>query len=130
MAQALLIEFPDARILFTSRDPRAAVPSQLSSLRPALGACGFAEYPDALRDGLVDLLLYYYEHLYEGAAKNPDRMVLLYNNDVTEPVLYVPRRGPWAVLAMTIWTDCRSASTRRLQAFTIPSRALFAARQW
>ena len=82
MAEALLIEFPDARILFTSRDPLAAVPSQLSSLRPALGACGFAEYPDALRDGLVDLLLYYYEHLYEVAANNPDRMVLLYNHDL------------------------------------------------
>ena len=59
MAEALLAEFPDARILFTSRDPLAVVPSQLSSLRPGLEACGFAEYPDELRDGLVELLRFY-----------------------------------------------------------------------
>ena len=82
MAYGLLTEFPDARILFTSRDPRAAVPSQLSALRPALAACGFAVYPDELRDGLVDLLRYYYEHLHEVAAKYPDRMALLYNDDL------------------------------------------------
>ncbi|HSN52567.1 MAG TPA: sulfotransferase, partial [Woeseiaceae bacterium] len=80
MAEALLGEFPDARILFTSRDPVAVVPSQLSSLRPALEACGFAEYPAELRDGLVDLLHYYYEHLAAVAARNPDRMALLYND--------------------------------------------------
>jgi len=82
MAEALLTEFPDARILYTSRDPRAAVPSQLSSLRPALETCGFPHYPDDLRDGLVDLLRYYYEHLYEVAATYPDRMALLYNDDL------------------------------------------------
>lgn len=82
MAEALLAEFPDARILYTSRDPRAVVPSQLSSLRPALAACGFPEYPDDLRDGLIDLLRYYYEHLYQVAARNPDRMALLYNDDL------------------------------------------------
>ncbi|HSM30640.1 MAG TPA: sulfotransferase [Woeseiaceae bacterium] len=82
MAEALLAAFPDARILYTSRDPRAVVPSQLSSLRPALEACGFAEYPGELRDGLVDLLRYYYEHLFEVAARNPDRMALLYNDDL------------------------------------------------
>ena len=82
MAAALLTEFPDARILYTSRDPRAAVPSQLSSLRPALEACGFPEYPGELRDAIVDLLRYYYEHLYEVASRHRDRMALLYNEDL------------------------------------------------
>ncbi len=82
MAEALLTEFPDARILYTSRDPRAAVPSQLSSLRPALEACGFPEYPDELRDGLVELLRFYYEHLCEVASRYPGRMALLYNDDL------------------------------------------------
>lgn len=80
MAGALLDEFPDARILFTSRDPLAVVPSQLSSLRPALEACGFAECPAEFRDGLIDLLRFYYEHLAAVAARNPHRMALLYND--------------------------------------------------
>ena len=82
MAEALLTEFPDARILYTSRDPRAAVPSQLSSLRPALEACGFPDYPGELRDDLIDLLRYYYEHLCEVASSYPGRMALLYNEDL------------------------------------------------
>ena len=82
MPEAVLTEFPDARILFTSRDPRAVVPSQLSSLRPALKACGFRRYPEPLRDGLVELLRYYYEHLATVARMHPGRMALLYNDDL------------------------------------------------
>jgi hypothetical protein len=82
MPESLLAAFPDARILFTSRDPRAVVPSQLSSLRPALAICGFSAYPDELRDDLVDLLHHYYEHLAHVAQLNPGRMALLYNDDL------------------------------------------------
>ena len=42
MTQSLLDEFPDARIIATVRDPLKVVPSQLSSLRPALELCGTA----------------------------------------------------------------------------------------
>lgn len=84
MAGGLLSEFPDARILFTVRDPRAVVPSQLSSLRPALLACGFREYPEELRSDLVELLRFYYEHLAAVAENNPDRMAVLYNDDLRD----------------------------------------------
>ena len=82
MAEGLLETFPDARILFTTRDPRAVVPSQLSSLQPALEACGFGDFPEELKHELVDLLRHYYEHLAAVADRYPDRMALLYNDDL------------------------------------------------
>ncbi len=84
MAAGLLSEFPDARILFTVRDPRAVVPSQLSSLRPALAACGFRDYPEELRNDLVDLLRFYYEHLAAVAESYPERVAVLYNHDLRD----------------------------------------------
>ncbi len=82
MAEGLLSEFPDARILYTVRDPRAVVPSQLSSLRPALAACGFREYPEEFKSDLVELLRFYYEHLADVAVTSPGRMAVLYNDDL------------------------------------------------
>ena len=82
MADALLEEFPDARILFTTRDPLATVPSQLSSLQPALKLCGFPRFDNSLRNELVDLLAYYYEHLGAVAESHPERVAMLYNDDL------------------------------------------------
>jgi hypothetical protein len=84
MPEALLHEFPDARILFTVRDPLATVPSQLSSLRPALKTCGFPQFPDALRDALVGLLHHYYVHLASVAQSNPNRVAMLYNEQLRD----------------------------------------------
>ena len=84
MANALLEEFPDARILFTMRDPLATVPSQLSSLQPALKLCGFRRFNDSLRDELLSLLLHYYEHLAAVAESHPDRVAMLYNDDLRD----------------------------------------------
>ena len=84
MPEALLAEFPDARILYTSRDPQAVVPSQLSSLRPALGLFGFAEPGDDFRDRLIDLLHFYYLHLADVAESNQGRMAMIYNDDLRD----------------------------------------------
>ncbi len=81
-SQALLDEFPDARILATVRDPLAAVPSQLSSLKPGLAVCGFARMPPDFRDALVDLLAFYYEHLADVADRHPDRIAFIPNDDL------------------------------------------------
>lgn len=77
--RALLDEFPDARVLYTVRDPAETVPSQLSALRPALSLCGFPRVGERLCDELVRLLAFYYEHLADVARDNPDRMAMLYN---------------------------------------------------
>lgn len=79
-SRALLREFPDARILFTVRDPVQTVPSQLSSLRPALQLCGFPTIGEQFRDSLVGLLEYYYVQLAEAAKDNPGRLAMLYND--------------------------------------------------
>ena len=84
MAQSLLDEFPDARILFTVRDPRDTVPSQLSSLRPALQTLGYPEISTDLRDRLIELLAYYYEELGKAAESRPDRVAMLYNDDLRD----------------------------------------------
>ncbi len=82
MTESILDEFPDARVLATVRDPEAAVPSQLSSLRPALALCGFKPISESLRDDLIELLVFYYEHLLQVARKHPDRVAFVYNDDL------------------------------------------------
>ena len=42
------------------RDPVAAMPSQLSSLRPGLESVGYRQVTDSFRDALVDLTLFYF----------------------------------------------------------------------
>ncbi|MDJ0701086.1 MAG: sulfotransferase [Woeseiaceae bacterium] len=82
MAESLLEAFPDARIIACTRDPVATIPSQLSSLRPGLAACGFREFPADLRDRLIATLYFYYEHLREAAAQEPSRMTFIGNDEL------------------------------------------------
>ena len=84
MAGSLLDEFPDARVLFTMREPQSVVPSQLSSLRPGLQLCGFRGFSDTFRDQFVDLLAYYYKRLAEVHARNSDRMAMIYNDQLRD----------------------------------------------
>ncbi len=82
MAESLLEEFPDARIIACSRDPVATVPSQLSSLEPSLKLLGFRGVTTALRDDLVDLLEFYYEHLNDVRGRFPGRIASIGNDDL------------------------------------------------
>jgi len=83
-AEALLETFPDARILACDRDPKSTVPSQLSSLKPGLAATGFGGVPDVLRDRLMDLLRFYYLHLFDLARRDPDRVAIVANADLKD----------------------------------------------
>ncbi|MEO1244592.1 MAG: sulfotransferase [Pseudomonadota bacterium] len=76
---ALLREFPDAKILATVRDPQSVVPSQLSSLRPALETCGFETIPPRLLNDLLALLPYYYMNLKKVAAAFPGQLAFIDN---------------------------------------------------
>ncbi len=82
MVGGLLEEFPDARVIATVRDPVAVVPSQLSSLRPALELCGYPEFPVRFRDDLIALLAYYFVNLKTKAAKNPGRIAFIDNSEL------------------------------------------------
>ena len=82
MTQSLLEEFPDARIIATVRDPVSVVPSQLSSLRPALELCGFPRYPDALREDFLHLLEHYFMNLVRTAAAAPGRIAFIENSEL------------------------------------------------
>jgi len=84
LSETLLEAFPDARILATVRDPLASVPSQLSSIRPALATCGFPQVSPALRDRFVDLLVFYYDHLMEVATRHPERLAFITNDDMRD----------------------------------------------
>ena len=84
LMDTLLDEFPDARILVTWRDPVAAVPSQLSSLRPALRAVGFRTVTEPFRDALTDLMLYYYLHAADVEERRPDRVTTITNDDLRQ----------------------------------------------
>ncbi len=76
---ALLREFPDARLIATVRDPMSVVPSQLSSLRPALELCGYDTVPTKLKDDLLALLPFYYMNLKTTAAGFPGRLAFIDN---------------------------------------------------
>jgi hypothetical protein len=82
MTQSLLEEFPDARIIATVRDPLQVVPSQLSSLRPALELCGFSTYPDYLREDFLHLLEHYFMNLVRTAASTPGRITFIENSEL------------------------------------------------
>lgn len=84
LTETLLEAFPDARILACDRDPQQVVPSQLSSLRPALQAVGFDGVPSVLRDRLVDLLEFDYLHLQRAIAAHPQRIVPVANADLKD----------------------------------------------
>jgi hypothetical protein len=82
LMDTLLDEFPDARVIVTLRDPVAAMPSQLSSLRPGLEAVGYKQVTDSLRDRLVDLTLFYFLHAGDVEDRHPDRVTSIMNDDL------------------------------------------------
>lgn len=57
---SLLEQFPDARIIACYRNPSAAIPSQLSSLQPALQLLGYRDFPAAIKAQLLETLAHYY----------------------------------------------------------------------
>jgi len=80
--ESLLTVFPDACFFTCSRDPVATVPSQLSSIEPALRLAGFDGVPVATRDRLLALMAFYYRHLDQFAAAHPARVVPVTNEDL------------------------------------------------
>lgn len=80
--ESLLTVFPDACFFACDRDPQATVPSQLSSIEPALRAAGFDGVPLALRNRLIDLLAFYYRHLADFGQSHPGRVVAVANEDL------------------------------------------------
>ena len=93
MTDGLLEAFPDARIIATVRDPLAVVPSQLSSLRPALAVCGFRGVPVRLRDDLLRLLEYYFMNLRRSAAVHPGRIAFIENSELRDALPASVRRA-------------------------------------
>jgi hypothetical protein len=65
LVHSLADEFPDARFIYCLRDPQETLPSQLSSLRGAMLACGNDPDSAQFRDRMVELLSYYYENLLQ-----------------------------------------------------------------
>jgi hypothetical protein len=57
--------FPDARFIACVRAPQEAVPSQLSSLRPAFALLGDGGLPREVETRLVTVLLHYYQILHQ-----------------------------------------------------------------
>ena len=82
MTSSLLEEFPDARIIATVRDPKSVVPSQLSSLRPAMELCGFRQIPKPVQDDFLRLLEHYYASLRRTHDAYPGRIAFIENSEL------------------------------------------------
>lgn len=65
MIDSLQTQFPDARFIACARKPSEALPSQLSSLAPALALMGQSPGDEALRERLTAVLHHYYRRLNE-----------------------------------------------------------------
>jgi len=71
LVQALSGEFPDARFVYCLRDPKETVPSQLSSVREAMQACGNDPDGEFFRERMVELLSFYYRNLLQAVSHAP-----------------------------------------------------------
>jgi len=89
--ETLLSAFPDASLMVCSRDPVKTVPSQLSSLLPALKAAGFDTFDPEFQQQLINLLAFYYLHLADSHERHSDRMVFLDNDDLRHRLAGVVR---------------------------------------
>ncbi|WP_455211512.1 sulfotransferase [Kaarinaea lacus] len=69
LLQALTSEFPDARLIYCLRDPKETLPSQLSSLREAMLACGNDPDSGFFKEKMVDLLSFYYRNLLQAMSQ-------------------------------------------------------------
>ena len=63
LVQSLLETFPDARVIACTRAPAEVLPSQLSSLRPAMTILGSGKLPPGTQDTMIGLLHHYYSQL-------------------------------------------------------------------
>jgi hypothetical protein len=79
LVQSLIEEFPDGRFIYCLRDPKETLPSQLSSLREAMIACGNDPDGDWFRERMVELLSFYYRNLIQAMslAKTDTRQSVL-----------------------------------------------------
>ena len=68
LVQALAREFPDARFVYCLRDPKETLPSQLSSVRDAMIACGNDPDSEFFREKMVELLSFYYRNLLQAIS--------------------------------------------------------------
>ncbi|MCG6968743.1 MAG: sulfotransferase [Gammaproteobacteria bacterium] len=69
LVQSLAMEFPDARFVYCLRDPKETLPSQLSSLRDAMIACGNDPDSGFFRERMVELLSFYYRNLLDAMSQ-------------------------------------------------------------
>ena len=72
LVHSLADEFPDARFIYCLRDPQETLPSQLSSLRGAMLACGNDPDSPQFRDRMVELLSFYYANLLQSISQAKD----------------------------------------------------------
>lgn len=75
MVDSLRGEFPDARFIACARNPAEALPSQLSSLAPALALAGQTPGEALVRERLTTILHHYYRRL-NGWRAAPDVWLL------------------------------------------------------
>jgi hypothetical protein len=69
LLQSLANEFPDARFVYCLRDPKETLPSQLSSVRDAMIACGNDPDSALFKEKMVDLLSFYYRNLLHAMSQ-------------------------------------------------------------
>lgn len=100
MLGSLVEAFPDARFVVCVRDPREAVPSQLSSLRSGARLFGWDVSEPRIRDRFVEMLSGHLEHALAQRRQMPDNRCVFVelpnlSGDVPGTVLGIYERFGW-----------------------------------
>lgn len=132
LVQSLTDEFSDARFIYCLRDPQETLPSQLSSLRGAMLACGNDPDSPQFRDRMVELLSFQYENLLETVSRaKPGTRQSVINMDVLKNDLLCAMDTIYQQLALTATPAFQTTLTvEARQASRFRSQHSYSARQF
>lgn len=108
MVHALADEFPQARFIYCLRDPIETVPSQLSSVRDTMIACGNDPDSAGFREQMVELLSFYYQNVLHAISQARTRHSVV-NMESLRIDLQFTIASIYRQLALTISPDFKAA---------------------
>ncbi|WNO10673.1 sulfotransferase [Teredinibacter sp. KSP-S5-2] len=110
MLESLTEHFDNAVFIGCIREPQRTIPSQISSLQPALKLFGFSQTSHEFKNNIVNMLVYYYNHLRTIKKQGQHTLLLIsmeqLNKQLTEILEVI-----YQTLAETIDNDLRNKYT-------------------
>lgn len=107
MLESLIEHFDNAVFIGCVREPERTVPSQISSLQPALKLFGFYQTSHQFKNNIVSMLVYYYTHLQKIKKQGQHTLLLISMEQLNKQLTEILDKI-YQTLAETIDTDLRN----------------------